>query len=435
MGLIKRDREAIGNIEKLRFSPLAATGGEGCCLIDEKGERILDLSGTWGAASLGYSDPVLARAIGDAAASMAGASILSSVGEPAIELAEALIASVPGDQKRKAWIGHSGSDANETAVRAIQAATGRDRFVVFDGAYHGGTAGSMAVSGHPSQDHAAAHEGRILIPYPDPYRPASEDPAADSLAAFDRALEEAGPDSVAAILIEPIMSDGGLIVPPEGFLPALAERCRKHGILVYCDEVKVGIGRTGSLHAFEAEGIAPDVVTFGKGLGGGLPLSAVVAPAEIMDCATCFAIQTTAGNAVCATAGLTVLGRIEELDLLGNAERRGGQLVDAFAELAERHEMIGDVRGRGLAIGVDLVRDRATREPAGAEAAKVIVRSLELGVAFFCVGRESNVLELTPPLVLSEAEVDRAISVIDQAMSDVENGLVPDSATAEYAGW
>ncbi|MBN8866512.1 MAG: aspartate aminotransferase family protein [Solirubrobacterales bacterium] len=434
MGLIERDRESIGAIEKLRFSPLVATGGEGCHLIGEDGSRVLDLSGTWGAASLGYSDPALALAITDAASSMAAASILSSVSEPTIELAEKLIEAVPGGLK-KAWIGHSGSDANETAVRAIQHATGRDRFIVFDGAYHGGTAGSMAISGHPSQDHATAHEGRILIPYPDSYRPAGDDPAAHSLAAFDRALEEAGPETIAAILIEPIMSDGGLIVPPEGFLAELAGRCREHGILVLCDEVKVGVGRTGDLCAFEGEGIEPDVVTFGKGIGGGLPLSAVVAPAEILDFATCFSIQTTAGNPVCASAGLAVLRRIEELGLLENARDRGEQLRSGFRRLAETHEMIGDVRGRGLAIGVDLVRDRETKEPATAEAAKVIVRSLELGVAFFCVGKASNVLELTPPLTLAEAEVEQALEVIDQAMSDVENGLVPNSATAEYAGW
>jgi 4-aminobutyrate aminotransferase len=293
----------------------------------------------------------------------------------------------------------------------------------------------MAVSGHPSQQHSTAHEGRILIPFPDSYRSAGGDPATASLTAFDRAVGEAGGDSVAAILIEPIMSDGGLIVPPEGFLSELAVRCFKHGILILCDEVKVGVGRTGNMHAFEAEGIVPDVVTFGKGIGGGLPLSVLVAPAEVLDCATSFAIQTTAGNAVCASAGLAVLRRIKELNLIDNARQRGKQLADGLVELAESHEMIGDVRGRGLAIGVDLVEDRETRKPAADEAAKVIVRSLELGVAFFCVGRDSNVLELTPPLCLDEVEVEQAISVIDQAMTDVENGLVPDSATAEYAGW
>ena len=436
--LLERDRRAIGAIEKLRFSPLTAVGGEGSELIDADGRRVLDMSATWGAASLGYSDPVLADAVARAAASMAGASILSSVPEPAVRLAEELLARAPGSGERKVWLGHSGSDANETAVRAIELASGRPRLLAFEGAYHGGTSGSMAVSGHSSQEHAQAHPGRVLVPFPDPYRDPfddGDDLATAALARVDAALAEHGPETFAALLVEPIMSDGGLIEPPAGFLPGLAERCRRHGILLLCDEVKVGVGRTGTFAACAAEGIEPDVITFGKGIGGGLPLSAVVGPAAVLDAATSFAIQTTAGNAVCAAAGLAVLGRIEELGLAARAAERGARLVAGLRELAADRELIGDVRGRGLAVGVDLVRDRDARTPAGTEAAKTIVRSLELGVAFFCVGPESNVLELTPPLTVSDAEIDRAVEVIGAALADVEAGRVPDTAIEGYAGW
>ena len=234
------------------------------------------------------------------------------------------------------------------------------------------------------------------------------------------------PEQVAAIFIEPIMSDGGLIVPPAGFLKALEERCRRHGILTVLDEVKVGLGRSGALHAFSHEGMEPDMVVLGKGLGGGLPLSALIGPAAIMDHRPAFAIQTTGGNPVCTAAGLAVLRTVLDEDLPRRAAQVGTALMEGLRQLAERHEMIGDVRGRGLAIGVDLVTDRESRAPVPATTtAKVIVRAYELGASFIYVGLAANVLEITPPLVLSDAECEEGLAIIDKALGDVAAGLVP----------
>ena len=437
MTLYQRDGRALSKLQKLRFFPLAVTGGDGSYLIDENGRRLLDFSASWGAVSLGHGHPAVREAVNGALANQAGASTLSAANESAVKLAEALLERLPGGGERRVWLGHSGSDANETVARAVVAATGRPRIISFAGAYHGGTAGSMAISAHGVQKHAERAAGLHVIPYPDPYRPYGDDPTGGRIVDELEAVfqEDCPPDQVAALFIEPILSDGGLIVPPQGFMKRLTDLCRSHGILVVSDEVKVGMGRSGRFNCIAHEEVQPDIFVLGKGLGGGLPLSAAIGPGHVMDYATSFSMQTLHGNAVCASAGLAVLETIEAERLTVNAAEVGAALQDGLRGLAQRHQMVGDVRGRGLAIGVELVTERQTRAPATKQTAKLVYRAFELGLVLYYVGASSNVLEMTPPLTLSASEAAEALSILDRALDDVAEGRVPDDIAAGFEGW
>lgn len=435
-GLYARERQSVSSMAHLRFFPQAVVGGSGAYLTADDGGRLLDFAASWGAASLGHSHPAVRAAVDRALSDQAGASYLSSANEACVLLAEKLLSLVPERARGRVWFGHSGSDANETVARMVVAATGRPRILAFDGAYHGGTVGSMAVSGHPAQQGTRA-AGLTLVPYPNSY--AADTPQAASEAALDHLdrLFETGiaPGEVAAFFIEPIQSDGGMLVPPGGFFKAVEERCRRHGILIVSDEVKVGLGRSGRFNAFDHSGIEPDIVVFGKGLGGGLPISAVVGPEAIMNHAVAFSLQTVHGNPVCAAAALAVLETIERDRLTENAASTGRVLRDGLNALARRHALIGDVRGHGLALGVELVGDRAGRTPATRETALTVYRAFQLGLVLYYVGVRSNVLEFTPPLTLTESEAREGLAILDQALADVAAGRVDETLLADFAGW
>ena len=439
MGLFERDARVIADIERLRFFPLEVMGGEGSFLIAEDGRRLLDLSATWGAASLGYGHPAVVEAVTAATRSMAGAGILSAVSEPAVALAEELLRIVPREGERRVWLGHSGSDANEAAVRAIIAATGRSRVLSFVGAYHGGTAGSMAVSGHTAQEgveklsraRAAPVSGSATGRRPE------ATPARWSCRGWtSSSRRRRPPEDVAALFVEPIQSDGGMVVPAPGVLRELQDRCRRHGILVVCDEVKVGLGRAGILHAFQAEGLDAGRGDVRQGPGR----RAAGVGGDRAGCGdgrrACLRHPDDGGE-----PGLGERRTRRPADDRGGGPARRAQawrarrLIRGLRRVAESHPLIGEVRGRGLAIGVDLVRDRDSREPATAEAARVVYRAFELGLVAYYVGMHSNVLELTPSLLLSDAEIDQALDVLDHAIGDVEEGRVPEDIASRFAGW
>ncbi|MGL4489043.1 MAG: aspartate aminotransferase family protein [Rhizobiaceae bacterium] len=431
--LLERDEQSIAKLQKLRFNPASVIGGSGSTLTLENGRTLIDLSAGWGAAILGYGHPAIADALRKTAVNTAGVGLISVVSEPSVLLAEKLLAITPGHADRRVWIGHSASDVNEAIIRALKAATGRSKFISFAGSWHGGTVGSMGVSGHPALDPKARSKGLHLLPYPNAYRD-GEDRAKQIVAEFDSWAGHSG-SHFAAFFIEPIQSDGGVNVPPRGFLKDIADICRKHGILTVADEAKVGLARTGHLHAFVHDDWVPDIVVFGKGLGGGLPIGAAIGPTHIMDFAAGFALQTLHGNPYSTGAALAVLETIERENLAVRAAHAGKLLEAGLSELAQKHPCIGDVRGRGLTLGVEIVKDRLSKTPDKLKTIKIALRAYELGTLFYYVAPAGNVLEFTPPLTISDGEIDAALNIVDQAILDVEANVIDDATAQAFAAW
>jgi 4-aminobutyrate aminotransferase len=438
--LVAADTRLVAEAAKIRFFPFAPVGGEGAHVVDADGRRILDFTAGWAVTNTRYADPIVRARVERELGRGSYAGTVSAAIAPAVELAERLVDLAPVGGDAKVWFGHSGSDANEALARLVRRATGRPRIISFVGAYHGSTDGSAALSGHSAQARWASAAPGAKLPFPDAYRPElAPDAGANEqaiLARLEEVLATTSPASeTAAVLVEPIQSDGGILAPSAAFLRGLEGICRANGILLAIDEVKVGMGRSGDWLAHHASGVTPDFVVLGKALGGGLPLSAVVGPREILDVEPALALFTTAGNPISCAAGLGVIESIESAGLLDNARRVGESLAAGLRQLASRQPLIGDVRGRGLVLGVELIRDRSTKEPASREAAKVCFRAAELGLAVFYVGMRSNVLEITPPLCLTEAEAASGVAILDRALRDVAAGEVPDDAVARYAGW
>lgn len=436
-----RDNNLIADALKLRFFPLDIAHGEGARLTDTDGKEYLDFSAGWAFANIGYSHPVYKQHMIEQMERATFAGLISSINQPALDLAEKLISLTPGDFEKKCWFGFCGSDANETVGRLLPIATGKKRLISFVGSYHGFTAASMAMSGHVAFSDFIGSNQTIKIPFPNPYRPVFADKPEEEGQKVLQYLEDfifkqvVSPDDVAGIIVEAIQSDGGVVVPTDDFLPGLAELCQKYGIYLVLDEVKIGMGRTGKLFGFEHYGVTPDVVVMGKSLGGGVPLSAVVARKEILDVGTSMALFTAAGNAMSCTGGLGTLAAIEADNMIENAAEIGAYLHEKLLELQSKHDLIGNVRGKGLTQGVELVTDRTTHEPAAKETAKITYRAYQLGLLFYYVGAFNNILELTPPLLINNGDVDQAIALLDQAITDVLEGKVSDEEVAAFAGW
>ncbi|MDF3038929.1 MAG: aminotransferase class-III [Thermomicrobiales bacterium] len=435
-----RDERAVANALKIRYTPFVMERGEGGRVFDAEGRSYLDFAAFWCLSGLGYSNDRVRSAVIAELERATFAGLVSGINQPAVELAERLSDLVPGNWEKKVWYGLSGSDATEAAMRLLTQATGRNRLVSFIGSWHGTHDGTMGLSAHPSLTGVIGGANVIKAPYPDPYHPPFLGGAQNLTDQCLHYLEYylfrtiCDPTDVAAIFVEAVQSDGGDVVPPPDFMPKLRALCDRYGILLAVDEIKVGLARTGRMFAYEHGGVEADVVLLGKSLGGGLPVSAVVARREVLDAAS-GTLFTASGYAAGCAAALAVLEEIDRLDLVAQSAENGAYLGECLRQALGEFDIVGDIRGLGMIHGVELVEDRATRAPNQPAAAKIVYRAWELGLIVYYAGNWGNVLEITPPLILTEAEIEEGAGILRQAVQDVLDGKVSDEAVAAFAGW
>lgn len=438
--LLADDAALCGSNNKIRFYPLVADRANGSTLTDPEGQNYLDFGGGWAVAITGYGHPGIVNAVTSQMERLSFAGYSTVPHQPAVDLARRLLSVTPRNGPRKVGFGLSGSDANEGVTKLLPIATGRPKLISFLGGMHGMSGASAGVSGHPALARFGGGSQVTRVPYPYPYRPPVGSAETCGLEVV-RFIEEhilttvSPPDMTCGVLVEAIQSDAGVIVPPDDFLPALRDMCDRHGFCLIDDEVKIGVGRTGKMWGCELTGTVPDILIAGKGIASGLPLSAIVAPPEVLDAVPAGHAFTTAGAPVPCVAAIATIDAVQKEGLAENAADLGGYLLDQLQMMAADHRLIGDVRGRGLILGIELVRDRKTKEPAAKETAKLALRCYQLGLLIHYVGLFSNVVELTPPLVLTRSEANQAIEILSQALADVAENKISDEDIADYAGW
>jgi 4-aminobutyrate aminotransferase len=423
--IIERDR-AVVSPSYTRGYPLVIARGEGAKVEDVDGNIFLDCTAGIAVNATGHSHPDVVRAIATQAERFIHMSGTDFYYETQVRLAEELAAIVPIRGPVKSFFGNSGTEAIEASLKLARYATGRVGIIAFLGGFHGRTMGSLAVTSSKAvqrRGFGPLTPGVYHAPYADCYRcPVGLKPencAAECLEFIDHQLfmQLVSPDDVAAIVVEPIQGEGGYVVPPDHFHQRLRDLTKKYGILLVADEVQSGMGRTGKMFAIEFTGVEPDIVAMAKGIASGLPLGVASARADLMTWPAGAHASTFGGNPVACVAALETLRLLKER-LMANAATVGAHLMSGLKALAEKHPLIGDVRGRGLMIGVELVRDRQTKERATTERDRVIDAAFRRGLLLLGAGK--NAIRFSPPLVLTREEADIAIRIFDEALAEVE---------------
>ncbi|MBI3175809.1 MAG: acetyl ornithine aminotransferase family protein [Chloroflexi bacterium] len=423
--LIKRD-SAVISPSYPRGYPFAMDHGKGTEVWDVDGNRFLDFMAGIAVTSTGHAHPKVVKAIQEQAEKFIHISS-DFYHEKWIQLGERLAEIAPFDDYGVSFMTNSGTEAVETAIKLARYHTGRSNFIGFTGAFHGRTMGAVTFTASKPKYHKGFYplmNGVLHAPYPNPYRPMLERrKGEDDGQTVVRYIEDQilghilPPEEVAGILVESIQGEGGYIVPPAGFYPALRELCDKYDILLIVDEVQSGMGRTGKWWAIEHFGVEPDIVTAAKGIASGMPLGACIARRDIMDWEKGSHGNTYGGNPISCAAALATIDLIEN-EYMENAATVGQYTLDALTEIQSRHPSIGDVRGIGLMIGVEFVKDRTSKEPAGDLTERVVDLAFERGLLMLSCGK--SVIRIAPPLSISKSEVDEGLAIFEEAVTLAE---------------
>jgi len=413
--LARKERAVAGPLSLVH--PLVAAEGRGATLTDVDGNTFIDFTGGVGCLNVGHSHPRLVAAAQEQLERFAHTDFTIVPYEVYVTLAERLIEVSPFRGPAKAAFFNAGTEAVENAVKFARAYTGRSGVIAFEGGFHGRTLLSLTLTSktRPYKAGLGPFAPEVYrVPYAQEYRgPSAEEALAHLRRTF---VTQVAPEGVAALVIEPVQGEGGFLVPPRAFLEGVRELCDEHGIVLVVDEVQTGFGRTGTFFAVEHFGIEPDLITVAKSIAGGLPLSAVIGKAEIMDAPGDSAVGGTyVGNPVAQAAALAVLDIFEEEHRAERAGQMGGRLRPRMLAWQERFGAIGDVRGLGAMLAIEFVTDRATKEPA-AELARAVVRAAaERGLLLLTAGIYSNCIRVLVPLVVTDAELDEALGVWEAA--------------------
>ncbi len=413
--------------------PLVVASAKGATMIDVDGNHFLDMTSGIAVTATGHCHPAVVRAICAQAKRLIHMSGTDFYYPAEILLAEKLAALAPGNAPKKVFLTNSGTEAVEAAMKLARHQTRRPYYLAFLGAFHGRSMGALSLTASKTVHRtgfAPLLSQVIHVPYPNPYRPPNGITPSECAGQSLRWIREVvfrhlvDPEEVAAIFVEPIQGEGGYIIPPPEFLPALADLAREFGIFLVVDEIQTGMGRTGRMFACEHVGVAPDILTVAKGIASGLPLGAMIAGAAQMTWPPGAHGNTFGGNPIACEAARATIDLLEK-GLMKNAEKVGRRMLDQLQAMQPRHRLIGDVRGVGLMIGVELVRDRETKEPAIAERNRVIQRCFEAGLLLLGCGQ--SVIRFAPPLILRPAEADRAVTIFEEALAAVASERTPRS--------
>lgn len=419
--LLERDQPVVSPSYP-RDYPFVMDHGRGAEVWDVDGNRFIDFTSGIAVTSTGHAHPRVVAAIKDAADKFLHCSS-DFWHEGQVQLAETINRLSPMGEPAMSFFTNSGTEAVEGALKLARYVTGRSRFIGFIGGFHGRTMGSLAFTASKytqQQGFFPTMPGVTHIPYPNTYRPllAGDDQGKAVLNYLENVLFQSNvpPSEVAGILIEPLQGEGGYLTPPPGFLAGLRALCDKYGILLIADEVQTGVGRTGKMFAMEHEQVHPDIMTLAKGLGSGMPIGLVVAKKRLMEKWKRGAHGNTyGGNPVCCAAAIATLQLVEE-ELLENTNRVGNHLLEAMRGLAAKYPMIGEVRGKGLWIGIEFVKDRNSKEPAREFVDKLLHTAFHNGLLLLSCG--VSTLRLMPPLMISRELADEAVAILDQSIAE-----------------
>jgi 4-aminobutyrate aminotransferase len=431
--------ERLGKVEPPTSSiiargetPIFWERSRGANIEDADGNIYIDLTAGFCVATAGHSNPRIVRAISEQAEQILHSQGGLNPNRRRVQLAEKLAELAPG-RLSVSHIANTGAEAIEMALKSARIYTGRHTVIAFQGGFHGKTTGALSVSSqnHYRQPFVGVLPGVVHVPYAYPYRCPAHTNDDDCFICSGRYLEhlltmpDSGVADVAAIILEPIQGHGGWIVPPLGFVRAVRRLCDQHGILMIADEIITGFGRTGRWFGMDHYDVIPDILAVGKGLASGFPISATIMTAEIA--AAWQPMQHTStflGNPVGCAAALASLAEIEERGLVERSSELGTYFKTMLLDLQSRHPLIGEVRGLGMMVGLELVKDRTTRTPATKEGARVVDAALRRGViATNYGGSYHNVIKMSPPLVISRQQLDYALEVLDESFTEVEADL------------